>query len=451
MSIVCNGGRTRGSAPLLMILCTISALAADRTVPPIVEAARAAPPEFFADSVIRLIRGGKIPQRELQIALLDEAFSVLRGAKEPIRLIGVPGIPPDTREIYRSKAAELRFDALSIESRIIREMVTLDRARARSLFDGIARPKLEPRGCGDPFIADASPYYEAAAAIGQSAFSDREKNSELHVQFLSAVLAGAQSPNELAGYAKSLQSVTLSASEWRLLVAGLIAKLESMPPDYRSFATSIDALQNEIGFLANFGGADELKRAFRKYLVNQMRAARCAPDLALGLDQIAWLEPPLTEDESKPANRKESYSIALSYFQSDMSSQIGDKLTMLRSAQDGRRNLLLDILRDFAAWRPEGSTIDVFHQKATVLRALMEMTPRGEDRDRLCKQVVTFLESSAAEREAPAEWLWEARALFDVAGADAAKLAAAFRASSSVSLSLYATLGYFGDSSGTSK
>jgi len=428
--------------------------AGDRPVPPMVELARTAAPEFFADAILRLVHGGKIPPRDLQVELLEDAFAAASGAKEPIRLIGLPGIPPDTREIYRSKAGELGLDALSLQSRILREMVTLDRPKARAMFERIARPKLEPRPCAEALIADASPYYEAAALMAQSTFTDREKESELHVQFLSAVLAGARSPNELAAYAHALPSVALSNAQWRLLVAGIAAKLETIPADYRPFAMSLDAMQSELATLmdlarANQLGADELAQAFRQYLVHQLKAPRCGPDLALGLDQIGWLRPPLSEEETAPDKRNESYTIDRVYFANGDAKSIGDSLMRLRAAN--RPGAFSDFLRDFAAWQPDGSEIDVFHQKSTIVRALLEITRPGEDRDRALKLCIAFLQSSQAERANPAEWLWEAGAMADMAGADRPKLIAAFEASASVSLSLYAKLGYFGSSSGTSK
>jgi hypothetical protein len=447
---------TTFSRCVLVMLSALAAFAGDRPVPPIVELARAAPPEFFADAIVKLVQAGKIPQSEQQVELLEEAFSVAAGAKESMRLTGLPGTPPDTREIYRSKAGELGLNTLSLQSRIVRELVTLDRAKARELFERIARPKLEPRPCADPLIADVSAYYEAAAVIAQSTFTDREKESELHVQFLAAQLEGAQSPNELAPYAREIQSVGLSTPEWRLLLAGIAAKLQSIPTDYRPFAMYLDALQSELANLIESGranqiGVDEVVQSFRKYLVKQLTAARCGPDLAIGLEQVAWLQPPPTEDESKPAKRKESFKVAQTYFESEDSKQIGTALNRLRSAGDDWKHAFSDFLRDFSAWRPDGSDIDVFHQKATVLRALLEITPRGEDRDRVLNLCVAFLQLSPAERQSPAEWLWEAKTLAELANLDTPKLVSQFRNSQSLSLSLYATLNYFGASSGTSK
>src|SRR5208282_2243588 len=72
------------------------------SVRPLVDLARAAPPEFFADTIVRLVEAGKIPQPELQVQLLEDAFVIAAGAKQPLRMAGLPSIPPDTRAMFRS-------------------------------------------------------------------------------------------------------------------------------------------------------------------------------------------------------------------------------------------------------------------------------------------------------------------------------------------------------------
>src|SRR5579872_6424604 len=142
---------------------------------PLIETARAAPPELFADTVGRLIESGRIPGKDLEIQLLDEAFHAAAGAKEPVRLIAIPSTPPDTRAIYRSKAGELHLDALSLQSRILKDLLAIDHAKARELFDQLAHPPQDPRTCEDPLLPDSSPYFEIAGAIAQSAFTAPEK------------------------------------------------------------------------------------------------------------------------------------------------------------------------------------------------------------------------------------------------------------------------------------
>lgn len=133
---------------------------------------------MFVETILQLVESGKIPLREHQIDLLEEAFAVAPGAKEPVRLIAIPATPPDTRAMYRSKAGELNWDTLSLESRIATDLLTIDRKKARELFDHIARPVLDPRPCEDPLVADVSAYYEVAGKVAQLGFTSDEKAKE---------------------------------------------------------------------------------------------------------------------------------------------------------------------------------------------------------------------------------------------------------------------------------
>src|SRR5262249_49812734 len=138
----------------VLILLVAALLQASDEPPPIVELARTAPPEFFADAIVQLVRGGKVPSRDLQIELLEQAFAAAAKATEPIHLIAIPATPPYTRAIYRSRAADLNLDRLSLQGRILRELLTLDRKKARELFASVTRPILDPRPCEDPLIGD---------------------------------------------------------------------------------------------------------------------------------------------------------------------------------------------------------------------------------------------------------------------------------------------------------
>ncbi len=424
-------------------------------VRPIVELARTASPEVFGDTVIRLVQTGKIPQRETQMQLLEEAFATAGGAAEPVRLVAIPATPPDTRALFRSKAGELRLDALSLRSRILMELLTLDRARARELFAQIPRPALEPRGCADPLVADVSAYYEIAAAVAQSAFTADEKKTEAHVQFLTAILAGAKSPGEIEPFARALGSVALEPHEMELLLAAVAEKLQTVGTDYRPFALTLTALQGEIAALATVGGAnglatDGLTNAFRKYVTTEMAAARCAPDFGPSREEIA-VTPPLSGDEIKPAKGGGETFHAEAYFQSDDSRRIGEALNRLRFGPTGEspseaeqragewRNTLSDFLRDFKSWTPPGSEIDAFHQRMTVLGSVLQILPGGGDRDRILNLAVNYL-ASDVERQNPAEWLWQLKKVLRDAGPDEGKMLREFRASNDAGLVLYAAM-----------
>ena len=391
----------------------------------IVDLARSTAPEVFADTMVRLIQSGRIPQREAQIDLLEQAFAVAADAVEPVRLVTLPTTPTDTRELYRARAGDLSLDALSLQSRILKELLTVDPARARERFAAIQHPALDPRPCADPLVADASAYYEIAAAIAQSSFSAEEKKQEAHVQFLAAVLSGVTSPNELAPFARSLNTVALNPPEWALLGAAFAAKLQATSRDYRPFALSFDALQSEVGRVEEMTGSDQLPQAFRKYTVNQLTGLRCAPDIAIAFDP----------KDLKQEKRAETFKTSDPYFSGGDAKHIGDEVRSLTSG--GRFE---DFLHDFLAWEPSGSDADILHQRAAVYGALIFVLLPGQSRSRVRTVGSPMLASSEAQRKAPAEWVWQAHRLIELAGAEAPKLFVAFRESGNAALVVYSFL-----------
>ena len=112
---------------------------------PLVELARATAPEIFANTIVDLVEKGTIPDRELRSDLLEEAFALAQEAKEPYRVMAIPATPQDTRALHRSKAVELKLDALSLESRMLKEMIRIDRVKARAMFDAV-RGRCSMRG-----------------------------------------------------------------------------------------------------------------------------------------------------------------------------------------------------------------------------------------------------------------------------------------------------------------
>jgi hypothetical protein len=142
----------------------------------------------------------------------------------------------------------------------------------------------------------------------------------------------------------------------------------------------------------------------------------------------------------KPSNRGVQFE-AKSYFDADHSKELAESLNRLRFPPEGQpfsedqrstgawKVLFSDFLRDYQAWSPSGSEIDILHQRLTVLRWLLELTPAGDDRNRVLGLCVAALQAGGAERQAPAEWFWQAKSILSAAGADQQRVAEAYRAS----------------------
>jgi hypothetical protein len=428
---------------LLVLACAGAVSAAD--LPPLpkdvadaVASARALPPELFSDAMVRLIEHGAIVDVGWQKRLLNDAFLAAQQSREPYRWLRLPGLSEDTRESYRARAGDLHLDALSLENRVLALMVTVDRAGSRELFSRISRPQLDSGTCEDALIADPSAYYESASRIAQSTFSAEERRQSAHAQFLAGVLGSVSTTTELAAFVQSLEMVELQPAELQILGGAIEAKLSALAHGYRSFGLRIDQLAAALDFFAARETAqglptDPLGAAFRRYLVNQMQGPRCKEDSAqaaqfLSAMPVLYLGPiaPLTAAEMKPSKRGGEFR-SKPYFDTDRTKDLADSLNALtfdangapysaENRQSSHWTALFDqFLREYESWTPSGSGTDILHQRMTVLRKLLEITPPGDERMRALDLCLTTLRS-ADPREHPAEWEWESRSLQSAAG-----------------------------------
>ncbi len=423
----------------------LCAAIASAQAPSVIEVARKAPPEIFADTVIKLVGRGEIPAGDLSSggrrALLEEALEAAKHAREPVRLTALPGVRSDTRAALRDSAGALGLDALSLESRVLKLMAATDAARARELFQSIEHPALEARPCEDPMIADVSAYYETAGILAGG-----------QALLLMLAVGRANSPGELASFAKILAANrVLPPEDLRLLAGALALKMEMVAPDYRSFTMTADELRSGLEGLAARVREDgvltaPLAEGARKLAIAQMSSPRCNEEFGDAERFVEWFNgkfrgalPAIAEEELQPPKALGWFK-AQSYFESGDAKQISDDFAGLRNASRVAPGTLAGFLREFSEWKPAGANIDVFHQKMTVLHGLFQLIPPGEDRDALIARAVEFLKSGGIEREYPAEWLLQVRSFTGAAMGDRAKLLAAFRGSGDAGLAVFAAL-----------
>jgi hypothetical protein len=421
----------------------------------IVDLARTAPPELFADSILKLIEKDAIPPGENRTKLLTEALDAAGRAQEPVRLKPVPGLPPDNRAIFRAKASELELDRLTLQMRIVKAISGSDAALARRWFESAGHPVLETPACEDPLIPDPSIYMETAGLIARTAFSVSEKTDGKQAEFLRSALETAKSPADVAAFVRALEPLTFAPMQWQLLLGALAAKMEAVAPDYRSFAISAGTMREPLEKIAAHAGeakADTsvLARGFRRYLTNQMSAPRCDEDFGEGRPTVEWFNAsfrgdlePIADGEIEASRRLGTFQVE-SYFAAPDALRISQSFARLKAApQPGApawTSLLSNFLREYAAWTPAGSDIDQFHQRLVVLRGLLELAPAGAERDQIIAEALNVLRTSRAETLFPAEWLLQVKALVEAAGPDSGRFLDAFRGSGDAGLALFAAM-----------
>jgi hypothetical protein len=444
--------------------------------------ALAAPPEFAASALLRLT--ARVADKSLRRSLIDMSFHVAAKARTPVRLVSVPGIDADSRTAFQGSAMQLRLDALSLQAAAIRAMLADDPRRARDLFPELSHPRVAPSTCQDGLVADVSDYYLTAAAVARAGFTARERTEGEPIAFVRTVLSDASAIADMAPAAGMVAGLDWPREQFELAAGALAGKLEAAAPDCRSFlfhARPIDqAVAGVIARLQSSGGqAEALAEAYRKFLVTQLRAPRCAdaeqgnlrfagPEAGtLFGDAMRGEQPALTAEEMTPES-VEGEMKREPYWQTSGARKVYEECLALRQSPSGvnyseatRRTpewnrRLTDFLSTLANWSPaeEASDADYYHQKATVYEALLELAPPGDAGPQLIQSYLDFLKSSNVQRDNPAEWFWHARSTVNrvrpVHPEQADRLLAAFRASGNIVLVLEAMLEALGSPDGSS-
>jgi hypothetical protein len=371
----------------------------------------AAPPEFTADALLRIVESGKLTDRNARRELAEQAFRLAASAKFPVRMEGLPGTLADTASGSLSQAYGLKLDAFSLQSRAVEDMLRLDPAKARELFTQIARPTLAPLTCDDALVYEPSEFYQALiAVVNSAAFTQKEKAKEEHLNFLMDYLGQAASASQLAPLARAIQSAGVTASQHQILSARFGGLLESMQPDDRSFSASLPVLASL--------SMPEIQALLEKY---RQKGKGCESD---------------STTPSSPDSRKKTTTPKLDfYWQSANSQQLlkaGRKLRFASSTQlltDADRatpewqQQLADYLNLIADWTPdqEASEAIYYHEKCAVYTALIEVVPPGPQNDKILADYVDFISNSGLYQQSPAEWFVEPHTVLDRSQTDSAR------------------------------
>jgi len=233
----------------------------------LVDLARAAPPEFTADALLRIVEQGKFLDKDARIDLIEDAFRSASAAKFQVRMDGLPGTTTDTSSGSLSRAYALKLDALSLESRAVRDMLPLDPVKARRMFGEIARPMLPALTCDDALFYDLSDFYQALSVVVNGSFSQKERAKDDHLNFLSDYLGQAASPLELAPIAQVIEGVSVTNQQRQGLWARLGGLMESIQADDRSLSAALPAL--------NSLSLPEVQSSIEKY---RQKSHGCASD-----------------------------------------------------------------------------------------------------------------------------------------------------------------------------
>jgi hypothetical protein len=410
-------------------------------------------PEIAADVLIRIVESNKVITDKRKIELLEEAFRQSLNVKHPIRL-GYSG-STDTPSGMLSEALDLELDKVSLQSRIITAMLSLDKKKAREMFNDIpTKLDFASKGCKEGFIyAVADKPYETLNAILANTFTEKEKKQNAHVLYALPYIENMSSPAQVVPLIKIILSLKPNQSQLSILGDSFSRALKNVSGDDYTFRKSmsgnyatlqINNLRNE--FQKKQLSDQELTNSFRTYLLKQLNGNRCSDGLKLNNEIKAtskyllpsyiefananlFINNPIKPEQMEPF-KVESAEENIEYYPDTNEESRLRKYKKLRFADSGGeisedqkesdewKIPFLEFLNDIVAWSPNDnlSDIDYFHQKCTFFLAILEIVPKNDSdlRVQVLKNYSFFLSNSKEQRENTAEWLMQVQRLLHI-------------------------------------
>ncbi len=431
----------------LILFLAISACAAERRpleIEALVDRARGAPAEFAADALLRIAASDKIEDRAWKRELLEEAFRRGAGAQQPLKKRAVGETPRGTPADFLNRAAAQDLDALSLQCRAVRAMLTIEAAKARQWFTEIPRPRPGRVTCEDALAYDVSIYYETLGAVVERGFTPAEIAEDEPFKLVEASVRGLSSPVEVGPVARLLAALKLKGPQMEQLIAGFAASLTELAGDDRSFWAAVGRKGRagaQVAALAKRASAPApLIEAYRAFLVRHLRAVRCADSdeappaaVAFGLsipqkaeagpveffNESLRLDPvkPISRDEAQP-EKVEGAAGGLRSCESPECKRLATRYMGLIIAPEGRpytsaeksteewNARLKEYLSVLADWKQDSSAgaAGFFHQKCAFYSDLFNIVANGPARDLVVRHFLDFLSRNSYQRENRVEW-----------------------------------------------
>lgn len=426
----------------------------------LIDELRVSPPEFAADSMIKLSAHPEIDD-DWKEEILEEAFKIAFEAQHPYKLKYLATLPTETRTGYKGLAFDLRMDRLSLQLLAIINLIRLDPAKARVLWNEMRKPGLVPLKCEDSLVYDVSFYYIAMMEMARKAFTREETLTGEDVRFVDSHIVNIASPVEVTEVAQAIKDFKATRVQFGALVETYSRALKNVARDNRSFWVKSDQITAVVRALAaecerRVVPSDFLIGHFRDYLAGQLSAPRCvdnltgdgksarAPKFVADLNQaLKFYEyiPQITDDDARP-RKTEGAARIHHYWMTSRAYSLYEKISVLRfgrpdkqSARDKQPSRgkqpprtnsnkppeplsfevrqssewqyqLSDFLREMSEWKPEheASKADYFHQKCHLFNDLLELAPNSPMRLNMTSEYMAFLEQYRFERLSFIEW-----------------------------------------------
>ena len=394
--------------------------------------------EFAIDIFLRVEKSKRV-DKKWRRELLEEAFTLTTEVQNELRQKGIPfpNTPADTRAGYRSLAFALSLDSLSLRSRIVEQMLTIDKSVALRMLNEIPlKLPFKTQPCSAQTEYDVSDFYRLLEKIARTVFDEKQIQQGERVQFILPYIENMSSPAQITPVTNLVISLDLRQKESFIISQAFANALKQLTADDRSFSAAL--LRNEttssIFRLINLYRKtsvpyDQILIEYRAYVSRHLKAARCEDNvklLELQIKELNYSYPdnPFSLYESKPLNVEEA-KLSKAYFGSSQTKTFLSELVELCGYDEDDpatrephtsaswQEKLLDYLRRLEAWdgSSESDDVDYFHQKCILYKMLFLIAPEGAQSDQVVFSYLKLLGHPKAMSESRIEWLWHVNAL----------------------------------------
>ncbi len=187
-----------------LLLFLAITLQAQSSAPALLEEARSQPVEVFADIAFQLL-----PR--------------LSPAAKTNTLTEIFGRAGEARSSFPSRYPDIdALDALSLRSRAVRTILSLDGKRGRQLFESMSYPNVPRPTCEEVVAPNAGIYMDTVEAVfRQGQFSDSEREKRVPWTLVIDAVRGAGSAAEIAAASQRLAPFARSEREQAEMTAAL--------------------------------------------------------------------------------------------------------------------------------------------------------------------------------------------------------------------------------------
>jgi hypothetical protein len=415
----------------------------------LIEESRALPPEFSADTLLRLAGSRLIADPGWKRQLIEEAFAAGGSAQLPYRRAAQGG-STDTR--YYRAYMNNGLEALTLQTRAVESLLELDPQRARAIFEQIPTPQVPAMTCQETGTPVLSAYYQTAARLVERAFTADQRAKGEHVQLIKQVVGRMHSPAHVTPAVKLIFTGAFTDEERQELVSTFANTLPLITGSPRVFGDAMfqlvpvtapyrlppgikpaaPLLETPPGQLPQqvVAAAPLLLPALRSYIVRHVSAPRCSEQVRLlrpeqagqlpsavndfnylvtTLDPNASMYKPISQDEAKPARDAGTYE-STEWWQSDRGKQVLNALKWLnhgnrtgesrfftleeRETQEWNTHFV-DTLRLIEGWKEieESSPEDWFGMVTEAYELMAELAPPGVQREAVMTRYMNLMET----------------------------------------------------------